>query len=256
MAAVNTNGPLPPPTRVNKNFLVGKPNPKWGENLPQDFFERLKLFEEESRLRKQELNEKTLEEIKHNLEQKLAGQHKLSKREEQMYDALKDVSLPALFMPYKTGNVYNPRAHQYFHPTGSQDMRLTQPPSVFQLPPLKAGDWVTLLAMVTEKHENLTKHKTILWNITHFVNKKMSVLNLFDLSRNFQRPKESWLMDKYIQQQQPLEYPGLIASSDRTASGFKSSSGPQLPLDSKCSNSLTDRQQQPDTSRHDQQVQA
>ena len=53
------------------------------------FFERLQLFEEESRARKQELNERTLREIKESLEKKLAGQHKLSKREEQMYDALK-----------------------------------------------------------------------------------------------------------------------------------------------------------------------
>jgi len=30
-----------------------------------------------------------------------------------------DVSLPALFMPFKTGTIFNPRAHQYFHPTGN-----------------------------------------------------------------------------------------------------------------------------------------
>ena len=29
-----------------------------------------------------------------------------------------DVSLPALFMPFTRGTVFNPRAHQYFHPTG------------------------------------------------------------------------------------------------------------------------------------------
>ncbi|XP_050390798.2 uncharacterized protein LOC126809962 [Patella vulgata] len=219
---------LPLPTRVNKNFKVGKPLPKWGENLPQDFFERLKLFEEESKIRKQELNEKTLEEIKSSLEQKLAGQHKLSQREEAMYDALKDVSLPALFMPYKTGNVYNPRAHQYFHPTGSTDLRLTQPPSVFQLPPLKSGD-------------------------------KMSVLNLFDLSKNFNKPAESWLMDRYIQQQHPVQQPGFPRSSERTLSGFNRSTQntPRTNqiVDSKCSNSIIERQP-PDGARQDQEVEA
>ncbi|KAL8566979.1 hypothetical protein ACOMHN_059779 [Nucella lapillus] len=170
--------PLPPKTQKThqRNFRIGRPLPKWGENLPQDFFERLQLFEEESRIRKQELNERTLREIKESLEKKLSGQHKLSKREEQMYDALKDVSLPALFMPIKTGNIFNPRAHQYFHPTGSTEMRLTQPPSVFQLPPLP--------------HNNYPQ--------------KLSVVNLFELSKNFHHRGPDWLMDRYIQQQHPL----------------------------------------------------
>ncbi|KAK7108804.1 uncharacterized protein [Littorina saxatilis] len=166
--------PLPPRTlKPQRNFRIGRPLPKWGESLPQDFFERLHLFEEESKARKQELNERTLREIKESIEKKLAGQHKISKREEQMYDALKDVCLPALFMPTKTGNVFNPRAHQYFHPTGTTEVRLTQPPSVFQLPPLP--------------HNN-----------------KISVVNLFELSKNFHNKGPDWLIDRYIQQQHPL----------------------------------------------------
>ena len=47
------------------------------------------MFEEESKAHKKELNERTLKEIKENIEKKMAAQHKLSKREEQMYDALK-----------------------------------------------------------------------------------------------------------------------------------------------------------------------
>lgn len=47
------------------------------------------MWEEERRQHQQELNEKTLKDIKDNIEKKLAGQHKLSKREEQIYDALK-----------------------------------------------------------------------------------------------------------------------------------------------------------------------
>ncbi|KAH9500627.1 hypothetical protein Btru_077157 [Bulinus truncatus] len=162
-----------PPSAVkpNKNFRIGRPLPKWGQNLPQDFFQRLRLWEEESKQHKEELNAKTLKDIKENLEKKLAGQHKLSKNEEQIYDALKDVSLPALFMPYKRGNIYNPRAYQYFHPTGTSDIRLTQPPSVFQLPPLP--------------------------------NNKLPIVNLFELSKNFHNQGPAWLVERYIQQQQP-----------------------------------------------------
>jgi len=50
---------------------------------------------------------------------------------------LQDVSLPAIFMPSRVGSVFNPRARLYFHPAGtSGELRLTQPPSIFQLPPL------------------------------------------------------------------------------------------------------------------------
>jgi hypothetical protein len=29
-----------------------------------------------------------------------------------------DLCLPAVFMPFRSGNVINPRAYQYFHPVG------------------------------------------------------------------------------------------------------------------------------------------
>lgn len=29
-----------------------------------------------------------------------------------------DLCLPAVFMPFQSGQVFNPRAYQYFHPTG------------------------------------------------------------------------------------------------------------------------------------------
>ncbi|PVD29205.1 hypothetical protein C0Q70_11802 [Pomacea canaliculata] len=166
----------PPRTaKSQRKVKVGHALPKWGESLPQDFFERLRLFQEESKIHKQELSERTLKELKDSLEKKLAGQHKLSKQEELVYDALKDVSLPALFMPLKTGNIFNPRAHQYFHPTGTTDVRLTQPPSVFQLPPLPSNN-----------------------------RQKLPVVNLFELSKNFHRQGAQWLVERYIQQQQPL----------------------------------------------------
>jgi hypothetical protein len=29
-----------------------------------------------------------------------------------------DLCLPAVFMPFRSGNVFNPRAYQFFHPVG------------------------------------------------------------------------------------------------------------------------------------------
>ena len=53
-----------------------------------------------------------------------------------------DVSLPAVFMPpTKSGKaaIYNPRASKYFHASGSGSSRLTQPPSMIQLPPIPSN---------------------------------------------------------------------------------------------------------------------
>ena len=60
-----------------------------------------------------------------------------------------DFCLPAVFMPFKSGNsVYNPRAHKYFHPSGSNDIRLTQPPTIFQLPALPAKSSVIIYILI------------------------------------------------------------------------------------------------------------
>ena len=59
-----------------------------------------------------------------------------------MFIYFSDVSLPAVFMPpTKSGKaaIYNPRASKYFHPTGSGSSRLTQPPSMIQLPPIPSN---------------------------------------------------------------------------------------------------------------------
>ncbi len=42
-------------------------------------------------------------------------------------------------MPFRSGNVFNPRAYRYFHHIGATDPRLTQTPSIFKLPPLPSG---------------------------------------------------------------------------------------------------------------------
>lgn len=50
-----------------------------------------------------------------------------------------DLCLPAVFMPFRSGNIFNPRAYRYFHHIGATDPRLTQTPSIFKLPPLPSG---------------------------------------------------------------------------------------------------------------------
>ena len=63
-------------------------------------------------------------------------------------------------MPKKTGLVFSPKACRYFHPPGSKEPRLSQAPSVFQLPHMS----------------------------------KTPVLNLFDLSqKNVVRNGPGWL---------------------------------------------------------------
>jgi len=52
------------------------------------FLDRLAYFENESYRHKVELIEKTKREIQDDIEKKLAGQHKLSRRDEEMYEAL------------------------------------------------------------------------------------------------------------------------------------------------------------------------
>ncbi|XP_063970098.1 uncharacterized protein LOC129283202 isoform X1 [Lytechinus pictus] len=137
-----------------KGKKTGSKLPEWGSDLPKDFLERLQMFNEESEKRRQELEKKTKNEVSSHIEKQLAGTYKLSLQDTQSPDATKDISLPAVFMPTRTGQLYNPRAHHYFHPSGSLGhLRLTQPPSIFQLPPLPA------------------KHK-------------MSVINLFDIRKS------------------------------------------------------------------------
>ncbi|XP_078481741.1 uncharacterized protein LOC100180644 [Ciona intestinalis] len=138
--------------------------PDWGAHLPKNVWVRMRMLTEEMIIKRQQLDARIRSRIASNIEKKLASQYKLQRSEKNFHGPLQDVSLPALFMPSKGGNVYNPRAHQYFHPTGtSGELRLTQPPSIFQLPPLP------------EKA-------------------KLSVVNLFELSKNFQHPATAdWL---------------------------------------------------------------
>lgn len=35
-----------------------------------------------------------------------------------------DLTLPAVFMPIRSRNVFNPRAHEYFHPFGKHLLKI------------------------------------------------------------------------------------------------------------------------------------
>lgn len=74
------------------NLLVRKTNSVWESfnifSLNFQFLERLQYFEDESYRHKIELIEKTRREIQDDIEKKLAGQHKLSRRDQEMYEAL------------------------------------------------------------------------------------------------------------------------------------------------------------------------
>lgn len=56
------------------------------------------MLTEESNRHRQEYSEKTMREIRETLERKLAGQHKLSRQEEKIYDALKGESRCMMMM--------------------------------------------------------------------------------------------------------------------------------------------------------------
>ena len=78
-------------------------------------------------------------------------------------------------MPFRSGNVFNPRAYRFFHHVGTTDPRLTQTPSIFKLPPLPSGSvsFVLLVDMFCS-----------------MLRVKVSVLNLFELSRCYEATNE------------------------------------------------------------------
>ncbi|CAH3127380.1 unnamed protein product [Pocillopora meandrina] len=133
--------------------------PEWGKDLPEDFLVRLHLFNENSSKYHQELTDKTRRAIQERYELQMAVQNRLSHAEEEKEDT--DICLPAVFMPTRTGHVFSPKAHSYFHPPGSSEGRLTQPPSMFKLPSVPSEAQV-------------------------------SILNLFELSKRYNQAGHSW----------------------------------------------------------------
>ena len=109
--------------------------------LPQDFFERMEYFTRSSLERQKNLVMRVRDEVRCHTESTMETQHRLSKRitsadsaDSGINEATQDLSLPAIFMPNKTGLIFSPKAWKYFHPPGCKEPRLSQAPSVFQLP--------------------------------------------------------------------------------------------------------------------------
>ncbi|CAF0939608.1 unnamed protein product [Brachionus calyciflorus] len=140
----------------------------WTRNIPEGFYERLRLFNEKSYLHQKEIIEKYVSQEAEIIEQQMAVQHRLDTNIDKYNNQpLEDFCLPAVFMPFKSSNnVFNPRARQYFHPPGS-DIRVTQPPSVFQLPPLPSKQ-------------------------------TLSVINLFELGKRFEAGEPDYYINEYI----------------------------------------------------------
>jgi len=118
--------------------------PEWGKDLPEDFLVRLHLFNENSTKYRQELGEKTRRAMQERYELQMAVQNRLAHPDDET-ERDGDVCLPAVFMPTRTGHVFSPKAHSYFHPPGSSEGRLTQPPSIFKLPAVSPEAQVSVL---------------------------------------------------------------------------------------------------------------
>uniref|UniRef100_A0A1I8GH90 Protein phosphatase 1 regulatory subunit 22 n=1 Tax=Macrostomum lignano TaxID=282301 RepID=A0A1I8GH90_9PLAT len=143
----------PRPQRPKKNFMVGRPLPAWGEDLPEDFFERMELLNHLTREHKARLVAQIRAEIAREVEAQLMELSRLAAgydddedeqgeageagEDRRQLSSADEVTIPALFMPQRgERKVYNPRAHLYFQPHGIKGARLTQPPSMLSLPPL------------------------------------------------------------------------------------------------------------------------
>ncbi|KAL9966991.1 hypothetical protein ACROYT_G025142 [Oculina patagonica] len=151
-----------PPSEARPQSQPRKPRPRipnlpeWGKDLPEDFLTRLHLFNENSTKYRQELGDKTRRAIQERYELQMAVQNRLAQAEEEPEEGA-DVCLPAVFMPTRTGHVYSPKAHSYFHPPGSSEGRLTQPPSIFKLPAVTPEAQVSVLNLFEmSKRDNQT----------------------------------------------------------------------------------------------------
>ena len=133
----------------------------WGQNVPEDFYERMEMFKEESSKYHQNLKEKVKDEVGKEIEKTLASNNRLDKSSTDT-KVPDDVCLPALYMPTKTRNLYTPKARSYFHAFGTNKERLTQAPSILELPRIKHdnNDIVGIYETVMrEKLENMHDHE-------------------------------------------------------------------------------------------------
>ena len=150
--------------KLPKKFPKQKSEKKqkvWGQNLPENFYERMEMFKEESSKYHENLRVKIKDEVGKEFEKKLASSNRLDRasKDPKLPD---EVCLPALFMPTKTRNLYTPKARSYFHAFGTYKGRLTQAPSILELPKIKQdnSDIVGIYETVMkQKFESLTDHE-------------------------------------------------------------------------------------------------
>lgn len=157
-----SNARASPPRKQSRPRMPSLP--EWGKDLPEDFLVRLNLFTENSSKYHQELGEKTRKVMQERYELQMAVQNRLAYSDDPETQGDTDVCLPAVFMPTRTSHVYSPKAHSYFHPPGSSESRLTQPPSIFKLPSVPSESQV-------------------------------SVLNLFEMSKKYRPTGPSWFTE-------------------------------------------------------------
>jgi hypothetical protein len=146
--------------------LINNPNV-----VSSKFLDRHQIYSQQRLIHRHQLVTRVEREISTANERRLKIQHRLYRaapssvydgnEEEGSFWRLKfvlDLCLPGVFMPPNSRHIYNPRASQYFHPVGkggnvelifvslpfginlgTTDPRLTQPPSIFKLPPVPSG---------------------------------------------------------------------------------------------------------------------
>ncbi|XP_069479973.1 uncharacterized protein [Ambystoma mexicanum] len=117
--------------------------------LPTDVWQRMQHLEEVMQKNKQNTLEKLRSVSSESLERQLNSQRRIHAPSEKDTGCQDDVCLPALFMPTKLGHLFSPKAHLYFHPSGSgATLRLTQPPSMLSLPPLSGQNKLSVLNLL------------------------------------------------------------------------------------------------------------
>ncbi|CAF0863658.1 unnamed protein product [Rotaria sordida] len=117
----------------SKVVMEHQPSPVYGKDLPKNFLDRYHMYLQRSITHRQQLIAKVEQETALANERQMEIQHRLHKSKENN-ECDDDLCLPAVFMPFRSGNVFNPRAYQFFHSIGSTNPRLTQPPSILKLP--------------------------------------------------------------------------------------------------------------------------
>ncbi|XP_007886031.1 uncharacterized protein LOC103175077 [Callorhinchus milii] len=127
-----------------------------GELPPSQVWARMQVLEENMLRSKQCVIARLRAETSRELEKRLSGQRRLHlpapPGTAPATTQHGEICFPALFMPLKGGQVFTPKAHLYFHPSGSPGLyRLTQPPSVLSLPSLSTATRLSVLNLLNPR---------------------------------------------------------------------------------------------------------